>query len=279
MRALRFKKQDTDKPETHLSTTTNTNRVRIIFKTLLLSAVVVSAIAVTFIHEYLPHVSQEYQAHKKKYAPIIKKRNDSFENLLIQLGDKTITTEEFIIKYKEVKVTASRELKQFNKTKKEILAKNSYMGFNSIKNFWFTICFPICGLVLAFLFLNIIINPVQQKHLKKFYLVFSFAFIACWSYWLIWSLISIPGNPDRPFDFPKLYYDIALYILPIILFTGAYYLMKYYTSIEQKLKKILRPFFDFFYRDAEERNLIRPEKKVEFDKITIELTDHVVTNE
>ena len=237
------------------------------------------AIAVTFLHEYFPGASKELLAHKKTYKTIINNRDVAFERLLAQLDKKNITIEEFIISYKKAKETSSLELKKFNKIRKELMLKDSYFGYTSFKNFLLGIGFPICGLVLSLLFLNVIVNPVQHKFRKRYYLIIAFAFMSCWSYWVSWSFLSYSQDPNRPFDFPKLYYDIALYILPIILFTGAYYLMKYYTSIEQKLKKILRPFFDFFYRDAEERNLIRPEKKVEFDKITIELTDHVVTNE
>ncbi len=262
-----------------LPTTTTKNMVKTVIKTFFLSAVIVSAIAVTFVHEYFPNVSKEYVEHKKKYKPIIKNRDLAIETLLTQLQQQQISKEIFITKFREVKTTSLNEIKEYNKIKKGIIAKNSYMGYTSFKNFLFGICFPVCGLVLSLLFLNVNINPVYQKDRKKFYIIVSFIFIACFGYWVSWSFISNSQDPNRPFDFPKLYYNIALYILPIVVCISAYYLMKYYASIEEKLKIMLRPFFDFFYRDADEKKLIRPEKKDEFNKITVELTNHVVNNE
>ena len=278
MKKVSFKKRSIERLKTTQQQYTR-NKVNSFFKTLLLSTLIILAIAITFLHDYFPNVSREFLDHKKTYKTIIDNRNAAFDKLLTQLEKKNITIEEFVISYKKAKKKSSLELKKFHKIKKKLIVENSYLGYTSFKNFLLGIGFPICGLILSLLFLNIVINPIHQKYLKKFYLVVSFAFIVCWGYWVSWSFLWFSQDPNRPFDFPKSYYNIALYILPIVLSISAYYLMKYYTSIEEKLKRILKPFFDFFYKDAEEKDLIRPEKMKEFDKITIELTEHAATNE
>ncbi len=159
-------------------TMTMKNRVRIFFKTLIISTVIGSSIAVTFLHEYYPKASEKYIAHKKNYKTIIKNRDFAFDNLLNDLKNNNLTTEGYISSYNEIKETTSKKLKAYNKTKKEIKAQDSYLGYSSFKNFLLGIGFPISGMMLSLLFLYIIINHVNSSFQKRFYLIVSFAFIA-----------------------------------------------------------------------------------------------------
>ncbi|MCF6349281.1 MAG: hypothetical protein L3J20_13470 [Flavobacteriaceae bacterium] len=224
------------------------SRVNLIIKTSIFSAVIVSAIAVTFLHEYFPNSSQEYLEHKKNYKKIITNRDIAFDNLLNELGNNNITKEGFIVAYANIKTNSSINLKEYNKTKNRIKENDSYLGYTSFKNFLLGIGFPISGIVLSILFLNVVINHVQHESHKKFYLIVSFAFIACWGYWVSWSFLSFSQDPSRPFDFPKSYYNAALYILPTLIFISSFYLMKYYKSIEAKLKSIINQLIVFIIK-------------------------------
>ena len=67
-----------EKLETHKSQTTKkpgNNTLAIVIKTILFIAVIVSAIAVTFLHNYQERESFELTEHLKKYKPIIEERN------------------------------------------------------------------------------------------------------------------------------------------------------------------------------------------------------------
>ncbi len=45
------------------------------------------------------------------------------------------------------------------------------------------------------------------------------------------------------------------------------------------LKATIRRFFTFMYKDAEEKQLINPEKDVDFRKIRLDLTNKAIENE
>lgn len=47
----------------------------------------------------------------------------------------------------------------------------------------------------------------------------------------------------------------------------------------EHLKNTIRGFFTFMYKDAEEKQLIHPEKSLDFRKIRLELTNKAIENE
>ncbi len=250
-----------------------------LLKAFFISIIVVFSIAITFLHEYYPNSTKEYIEHKKKYRPIIDNRDKSFDDLLINLERNNITVQEYANHYRQIKKNSIDKLKAYRYVKAKIQENDSILGYTSFKNYLLGIGFPILGLINSVFFLFIIVKNVKKPIIKSFYLIISFSFIATWGYWVSWSNLSFTQDPTRYGDFPRLYYNLALFALPVIFSLCTYLLFNNLSTIEEKVSDIIKMFYKALYRDLPERKLIHPEKKKEFRIFRAELTRKAIENE
>ncbi|MDY8137612.1 hypothetical protein [Aquimarina sp. 2201CG5-10] len=246
---------------------------------IVISTVVVSSIAVTFLHEYEPSSSKKYTQIKKDYKKIISKRDTSYESLLLKLQNNKITKEQYIASYISTTEISKCELQNYHSIKNEIKKEDSVLGYTSYKNYLLGIGLPIFGFVSSLFFLFIVVKNVKGTWKRYFYLFISFAFIATWGYWVSWSNLNHTQDPTRPGDFPRLYYNIALYILPGVFFFSAYFLINSFKTIEEKVGLIIKLFYKALYRDLPQGDLVNPEKETEFRIFRTELTKKAVEHE
>ena len=234
-----------------------------IFTTILLSAVIVFAIAVTFLHEYFPSKSTEYIEHYPKHSLIIKERNSNLNDILNKLENKSISSEEYIIEFNRIKETSNSKIKEYKSQLKDIRKSNSYLGYSSFKNFMLGIGFPISGFILTLLLLSVVIKNIPNGFKRTFYTLISFTFSICWGYWVVWSFLD-RVNSKGHYDFEPWVYDFMLYVLPVIVFFAAYFLFKHHITIEQKLTKVIRSMSRFMVKDAKKH--VKPESMTDYKK-------------
>lgn len=246
---------------------------------MIIPLVIVPAIAFTFLHEYQPSSSEEYKAHKRKYKEIIDKRDNVYEQLLADLMSDKISKEEFNKQYFFNKENSVCKLDNYKLIKTEIKENDAVLGYTSFKNYLLGIAFPFFGLFTSLLLLFVIIKNVRNRSSRILYLTINFVLIASWGYWVSWSNLSHTQDPSRPGDFPKIFYDIALYILPALFFFISYFSFKNLETIEEKAKVFAQIFYSSFWKGLSERNLVNPENKEEFKLYRLELTKKAVENE
>lgn len=231
-----------------------------ILKSFLIGTVAVLAITVTFSPEYFLKASKEYTQHSKQYSLIIKARNNAEANLVSSLESKVINSQNYITKYKANKLYYSNKLKEYTRIKKQLKLDQSYLGYSSYRNFLLGISKPIFSLVICMFLLFLIIKHIQDKHKKNFYLIISCAFILCSGYWVSWSFLSFTIDPKRGVDFPRWTYDLAIYVLPFIVFLAAYFLFK---ALQNKdyLKKLVIRLFDFLILEVPKNHISKPNQE------------------
>jgi len=234
-----------------------------ILRTLLLSTVIVFSVAVTFLHEYFPKKSKEYVDHYPKHSLIIKERNSELQNILDKLDNKTISSEEYIIAFNEIKESSNKSIKEYKSKLNNIRKNDSYKGYTSFKNFMLAIGFPTSGLILTLLFFSVVIKNIPSGYKKKFYTIISFVFTTCWGYWFVWSLID-RLNVKGEYDFEPWTYNFMLYVLPSIIFLSSYFIFKHHITIEQKLTKVIKAMSRFMVIDAKKH--VKPESMTDYKK-------------
>lgn len=250
-----------------------------LFKSFISILVVALAIAFTFLHEYQPSVSKEYISIKKEYKKIINERDNSFNEILVRLGDGSIDAKTYISEYNSIKLLSETKLESYHTRKDQIKANDSVLGYTSFKNYLLGVAFPSFGLFTSLILLFIIVKNVKDNNKRFFYLFLCLCLIATWGYWFSWSVLNHTQNPNRPGDFPRIYYNICLYVLPIVSFFLFYILFNYYKTIEEKAANIMYLFYNAFYRILPEKGLVHPEKSKEFRVFRTELTKKAVENE
>ncbi len=241
--------------------------------------VIVCSIAFTFLHEYQPKYSTEYIEVKKQYKRIIKNRDTNFESILVKLKNGNISVDKYTELHENVRCKAENKLAIYHESKDLVKAKDSVLGYTSYKNYLLGISMPYFGLITTLILLYVIVKDVQDKNKKIFFLVITFTLVAAWGYWVSWSNLNHTQDPKRPGDFPRSFYNIALYILPAVFFFASYFIIKSLKTIEDKVSIIIGIFYKAFYRDLQKENLVNPEKVDEFRIFRTRLTQKAVDNE
>lgn len=233
-----------------------------LINTVLYITVIVFAITVTFLHEYFPKKSKEYIEHYPKHSLIIKQRNAELNDILEKLGNKTISSDEYILAFENIKKTSNSKLNDFEINLKRIKQNDSFIGYTSFKNFLLGVGFPLCGFILSLFFLSVVVNNIPKGYKYKFNIGIAFAFNVCWGYWLIWSFYN-KLNSKGEYDFEHWVYNIMLFVLlPIIIFLLSYFLFKHHQTIEKKLMRVIHAMSRFMIKDAKKH--IKPESIVDY---------------
>lgn len=216
---------------------------------LLLSMVVASVIAYSFLTDFYPKKSAAYITHRKTYKEIIKKRDAAIENAIIGSDVELLIT--------EIKATSNLELQNFTTKLNTIKKRDSFLGYDSFRVFLLSTSSSLLGFVISLFFLFMVVKYVNDLFMKRYYLITAFVFVVTTGYWLAWSVLYFVIDPSRGFDFPKPWYYAAIYVLPTFVFVAAYFLFKHYNSLEVKLKNgikllITYVFIDLFAKINEE---------------------------
>lgn len=238
----------------------------------ILSLAVVVTIAFTFLHEYYPLHSKKYIKHKASYKNIIIERDVTYDRLNEKLAHYQITPCEFNNLFVINKEKYKCQVANFKSIKKEIESENSVLGYWSYKTYLLTIGLPFLGLFNALLLLFLVMKKVKDGSQKVFYLIIAFVLIITWGYWVAWSNLNHTQDPNRPGDFPRIFYNIALYVLPIILFIITYFTFKSYNTVKEKIASTIYMFNTLMWIDLPDKNLIHPEKDKEYRRLRLDLT-------
>jgi len=238
--------------------------------------VIAMAIAATFLHEYQVKHSEESIAIKNEYKSIISERNKLLDNILVSLEKGTINSSEYIYAFRSIKSTTNSSLKDYKSRKKAIKENDRVLGYASNKNFLLGIGFPICGLFLSILFLSVVVRNIQNSFKRKYYTIISFVFISTWGYWLSWSCLDFAFDPIRGYDWDRKYYNVALYVLPIILFFASHFIFTYYETIEEKFKSAIKNIFTYIYDSEKDLKVDKKEfHNIKRGKLIRETIDRV----
>ncbi len=264
--------QDTMSQETPEIKTTKSDDIISFFKAFALALAIVFTIALTFLHEYVPMWSQEYLEHKEGYKKIISSRKSIYTELLSNLENGILTPKEYVDQFREAKNNHEKQLEQYHNTKKEILVKDSILGYWSKKSFYLTISFPILGLVTSMLLFYLVLKKLDDDKEKLFFKIITSAIMVVWAYWIVWSTLNNTQDPERPYDFPRSFYNFALYILPLLFVAITYFTFDSYITVKQKVASVIYMLNSLLYVDLPEKKLIAPEKTKEFRRLRLDLT-------
>ncbi|MCF6348038.1 MAG: SpoIIIAH-like family protein [Flavobacteriaceae bacterium] len=259
-------------------------------KVLIIGALVVYGIRASFNHKKYENInselSAEYLSHKAKYKPINqKRRKDLAENKskLQSIINSNNYTEEQKAELqlihdtdKNIIATSQKELKEYTKVKKALLAKYKYNGWNAYYYFRLMIGPHETSFVLSLILLYVLFNPITSKIKKFLFLLFSGVFLFTSTYFILHALFA-----QQVFDgdFPENWYVNIMRYIPILVSITLPLLFYHYHNIETRLKNIIRMFVHVIYRDIPDNDFIKPEKEKEYRKMRIEITDKVVGNE
>lgn len=264
--------QATMSQETPEIKTTKNDRIICFLKAFALALAIVCTIAFTFLHEYVPMWSQEYLDHKKEHKKIISSRKSVYTELLSNLENGIITSKEYVIQFRKAKNYHERQLEQYHSAKKEILTRDSILGYWSKKSFYLTISFPVLGLATSMLLLYLVLKKLDDNKEKIFFKIIASAIMVVWVYWIVWSTLSNTQDPERPYDFPRSFYNFALYILPLLFVAITYFTFDSYVTVKQKVASVIYMLNSLLYVDLPKKNFIAPEKTKEFRRLRLDLT-------
>ena len=140
-------------------------------------------------------------------------------------------------------------------------------GFKSTKTFIWVITQTISPLLLCF---GGILRPYKISYSAPIY----FYFIQL--YW-VFNAKEL-GLDDVLLHVYALGFTIAVFITLLFVSILFYLIKKVNSSQIEHLKNTIRGFFTFMYKDAEGKQLIHPEKSLDFRKIRLELTNKAIEN-
>lgn len=217
-----------------------------IIKVLVIGILVVLASRVPFLHKKHEFVnsanSVEYKTHKSKYKEIINSRDFALGNLVNELEEGSLNTEQFIFNHRKVQELSSLELKEYTKIKKQLLSKYKYKGFNAYYLFLLNIGSSIMALVLCLLYFYTLINPVLSKSKKIVFSIYGSLFLFTSSYFILHALYA-----ERVYsgDFPENWYLSIMRYVPIIVSLTIPILFYHYRTIEHNLKSVINKLIVF----------------------------------
>ncbi|WP_074408142.1 hypothetical protein [Aquimarina megaterium] len=143
-----------------------------------------------------------------------------------------------------------------------------------MSSFLFAVGFPTLS-ICAGILLGIAGKELSGSISKGFSLC-SFLFFFVGLFFLTWALA--PSVKD----FDPYYYYASMIGISILFTVILKFFSSHIFSISKNvefLKATIRRFFTFMYKDAEEKQLINPEKDVDFRKIRLDLTNKAIENE
>lgn len=206
--------------------------------------VVVSAVAITLVNEYIPDKSQAYLSHKKKYKPIIDAREKGYESVIAELQKGSEREKYFATQLIEIREKADNDLKEYQSIKSDIIANDRVIGYTSLKNFFLGIGIRIFAFVVCLFYFHKVIKSHVDKNKKKWEIAIGSVLLLCSSYWVSWAFL-FKINSKGLYDFERYMYNLALYVLPLIVVLSSYYIFKYNKSTIEKLTKAFSDWFNF----------------------------------
>lgn len=207
-----------------------------------LTLIIASVIAYTFMTDYFPKHSKEFLVHKKAYKQIIDKRDLAIKEAIKGSELETIIN--------EINTKSKKELAEYDKTYYKLKYKHYFFGYTSLRNFILGTGISLLSFTISVLFLFVIIKHIKDKNLKNYYLSLSFVLFVVTGFWLSWSLLRFSIDENRPFDFPKSWYNFCIYVLPSLIFITLYYLFKHHKTLEKKLRGMVHTFSRLAIKDA-----------------------------
>ncbi len=213
-----------------------------------------------FINEFQPKYTSEYLQVFGKYQSAKKVFTDVLEELKTsQKG--TMIYEKYIIE---------KRIKDISKQKYlDILKKEQFLAFTNFKQFLGEFGWAL-GLFIYSIF-NLTLALVRKGESLKGQLILHTTFVFISMYFINWCLI--------PHDYSREIYFVYAILMTSLILLGTYLLIKSKFKYILHLQNSIRLFFLFLYKDAEERQLINPDKQKDFRKIRLEITDKIVGDE
>ena len=240
-------------------------------------AAILATIAVCFPHNYAEKQSSELTAHKKTYQPLITQRDSTYFAIKKQLVTGEITIAEYDKIFDAAYYGYKADNKAYNKTKKEIQKSDSVIGYTSFKNFLLGTGFLLSLFITTLILFHSKIKELDHNK-RVFHLLGYGAMVLNSSYWIVWSFL-FNVNSHGKYDFENWQYNTMLYVLPVFVAVGSFFLFKHQKTLEDKLAKMIGVFFRSYYEDLEKEGLVHPEKDKDFRRFRVKLTDEVTSYE
>ncbi len=164
-----------------------------------------------------------------------------------------------------------------------------FNGFTSSYSFLFAFLSKIAPILFISVFF-LQPKPITLFKRKLTIKHFLFPSLLIYCYQLIFIIAPV-DKIDEGFYSELIGWSVALIMSMTVIFSNEFFILvskifhAFYLKLTlnssqiEHLKNTIRGFFTFMYKDAEEKQLIHPEKSLDFRKIRLELTNKAVENE
>ncbi|WP_281990557.1 hypothetical protein [Aquimarina aggregata] len=215
-----------------------------------------------FVHEFVPVNSQEFIEAVNIHAESkVVRKNARKEVLDSQKGTDLYS------RYLSAKSETDRLWEEVTLLKE----KESFLGFLSFQHFLGEFGWSFGLLIYSIFNLCISFFRNRKSIIGEVSLHSCLAFISI--YFITWAL-----QQYLP-DYNKTVYVIYSVLITIFIVLSTHKLLKNKREYLEHLKISIHNFFHFLYRDVDKNDLIRPEKKVVFRKMRVDITNKTVGNE
>ncbi len=213
-----------------------------------------------FVHEFVPVNSLEFVNIVKEHSSSKAERSNTRKAVLDSQKGTELYEKYYLAK------TKTDELWADVLVMKE---KEKFLNFKTFQQFLGEFGWSF-GLFIYSLF-NIIMVRLRNGESKSGETALHSTLLFISIYFINWATL--------PSDYSKITYVIFTVSMCVLIVSSVYFLLRSKRKYIDHLKNTIRSFFHFFYKDADENDLINPNKRIEFRKIRMELTDKAVGNE
>lgn len=217
-----------------------------------------------FVHEFFPVHSTEFVNIVNIHSKSKDIRKDA-RNKVLEL-DVLKETEEF-----NLYLRSKKETDLLWDQVLDLKSEENFAGFRSFQQFLGEFGWAIGLLIYSIFNLSVSLFRNKKSVVGEVSLHSCLTFIAI--FFISWAL-----QQSSP-DYDKSHYVVYSIVITTIIVLSTYYLLKRKINYIDHLKNSIRWFYKFMYKDAIEKDLIKPDKSISYRKIRMELTDKIEGNE
>ncbi len=225
-------------------------------KSLIIGAIILFAVIAPIIHAFQPTLDQQMVEVKKAKKKLVKELNHNSKAIFNDLKAGKITAEEYVIKYEKNKLIKSQKTKQFKKLRSDKLASLSYRGYDTFRYFLFSIGLTIFIFIVSLRYMYKVLKTHSKVYEKIEVLLFSCVSL----FFVIWA-------SKNTQDYNNQTYITTLVLESIVGVVIVYFLIYYYNTIEQKLKKGIKLLISYISSDLFDKIPEKDKKEVFIDNL------------
>ncbi len=213
-----------------------------------------------FVHEFVPVNSKEYVDIVKAHSDSKSDRSNTREQVLESQKGTNLYQ-----KYLEAKTRTDKIWAEVLELQKE----EKFLNFKSFQQFLGEFGWAI-GLLIYTVF-NIVITLLSSKKLISGEIILHSTLLFISIYFINWTIL--PG------DYSKSTYIIFAMIMSTSIVFSVFLLLKAKREYLNHMKSTIHSFFHFLYKDADKNEIIKPEKRIVFRKMRVDLTNKAIGND